>query len=67
MARAKGNAFGFYTFGDKQYETTTNVGEFHLTRFDPLKSIISGTFWFDAVSETGAKVEVRKGRFDMHF
>ena len=29
--------------------------------------IQSGTFWFDAVNEKGKKVEIREGRFDMHF
>lgn len=31
------------------------------------QAIISGTFWYDAINSTGQKVEVRNGRFDMHF
>jgi hypothetical protein len=42
-------------------------GELHITRFDEAKSIVSGTFWFDAVNDRGEKVEVREGRFDMLF
>lgn len=29
--------------------------------------IASGTFWFDAVSDTGEKIEIREGRFDIKF
>ncbi|MFM6953374.1 MAG: DUF6252 family protein, partial [Sphingobacteriaceae bacterium] len=44
-----------------------NKGELTITRFDDVNQIISGTFWFDAVNKDGVKVEVREGRFDVHF
>ncbi len=51
-----------------RYDTTEEqVGEFHITKLDKEKNIISGTFWFDAVNEQGKKVEIRDGRFDMVF
>jgi hypothetical protein len=51
-------------------EYTTNQlykGELTITNFDPVNYIISGTFWFDAVNKNGEKVEVREGRFDVHY
>ncbi len=42
-------------------------GELTITKFDPVNYIISGTFWFDAVNDKGEKVEVREGRFDVHY
>jgi hypothetical protein len=44
--------------------TTTNTGELTITRLDLSNSIISGTFWFDAINEQGDIVEIRDGRFD---
>ncbi len=55
------NASNYY------YTNTINTGELKITRLDVSKSIISGTFWFDAVNESGEKVEIRQGRFDMHY
>lgn len=52
----------------KEYNTSTALaGELKITHFDLEKQIVSGTFWFDAVNQAGEKVEVREGRFDMHF
>lgn len=42
-------------------------GEISITNFDPVNYIISGTFWFDAINKDGKMVEVREGRFDMHY
>jgi hypothetical protein len=42
-------------------------GEITITKFDQVNYIISGTFWFDAINKDGKKVEVREGRFDMHY
>jgi hypothetical protein len=51
-----------------EYKTNNiNTGELTITRFDPVSQIISGSFWFDAINDKGEKVEVREGRFDMHF
>lgn len=45
----------------------TYQGELYISRFDDINQIVSGTFWFDAVNDKGEKVEVREGRFDVHF
>ena len=44
--------------------TTTKTGELTITYLDLSNSIISGTFWFDAINEEGELVEIRDGRFD---
>ncbi|MDR2206325.1 MAG: hypothetical protein LBE36_09270 [Flavobacteriaceae bacterium] len=44
------------------------TGELKITHLDTINYIISGTFWFDAVDDiSGKKVEVREGRFDLHY
>jgi hypothetical protein len=51
-----------------QYVTTnTFQGELFISKFDETKQIVSGTFWFDAVNDKDEKVEVREGRFDVHY
>lgn len=64
---------GDYTGGGGTYSTSTlntyqtnmnNVGELTITRIDTSNSIISGTFWFDAINQEGEVVEIREGRFD---
>jgi len=51
-------------FLEKKYQTSSSLGgEMLITKFE--KHIVSGTFWFDAVSEDGSKIEVREGRFDI--
>jgi hypothetical protein len=47
--------------------TTTIVGELKITHHDFGNAILSGTFWFDAINSNGEKVQVREGRFDMHY
>jgi hypothetical protein len=49
------------------YTNLINKGELTITKFDDVNQIMSGTFWFDAVNDKGVKVEVREGRFDVHF
>lgn len=50
------------------YSTTTTVrGELKITHHDFDHAIMSGTFWFDAINSNGEKVQVREGRFDMHY
>ena len=63
-----------YTFSNEQmfsevnYSTTSTItGELKITHHDYINAIISGTFWFDAINSEGTKVEVREGRFDMHY
>jgi len=72
--RAKGNPSGDYfkalsASQYEQYETngTSYIGELCVKKFDSINQIISGTFWFDAVNSNGQKVEVREGRFDVHY
>jgi hypothetical protein len=51
----------------KEYRTTNlNVGEVRITKLNIQQKIISGTFWYDAFL-SGEKIEVREGRFDMHY
>ena len=49
------------------YTNTIKTGELKITRIDLQNSIISGTFWFDAVNEEGEIVEIREGRFDWNY
>lgn len=50
------------------YTTNTlKTGELKITRIDVSKSIVSGTFWFDAINSKGEKVEIREGRFDWNY
>jgi len=49
------------------YTNSLKSGELKIKKLDPVNSIISGTFWFDAENATGEKVEVREGRFDMRY
>ncbi len=60
----------YYTLsfdGDKYYITTNvYIGELKITKLDTQQKIISGIFWYDAIL-SGEKIEVRDGRFDMHY
>ena len=59
---------GIYTPSASRYYTNTlKTGELKITRLDLSNSIISGTFWFDAVNSAGETVQIRSGRFDMHY
>ena len=71
---SKGVAFARYVnsnnsnFKEDKYNTDGNSsGELQITKLDENQQIISGTFWFDAVNDRGEKVEVREGRFDVHY
>ena len=65
------NSYGEYAIGGglvDLFETSDEItGELTITKLDPAHSIISGTFWFDAVNEAGEVVEIREGRFDMQY
>lgn len=58
----------FYNLNsDKEFRTSSlNIGEVKITKLDTQKRIISGTFWFDAIL-SGEIIEIREGRFDMHY
>lgn len=62
-------AGGFYGINASNYYFTNNIktGELKITRLDLQNSIISGTFWFDAINSSGETVEIREGRFDMQY
>jgi hypothetical protein len=68
-----GKAFASYTVVNSSwnrlefYTTETTRGELKITRFDEVKQIISGTFWFNAINDSGSVIEVREGRFDMTY
>ena len=67
---------GDYTGGGGVYEVSASnryftndikKGELTITRVDLQNSIISGTFWFDAINQKGEIVEIREGRFDWNY
>jgi Family of unknown function (DUF6252) len=59
---------GYSTSLSSNYSTNPlKTGELKITKLDPVNSIISGTFWFDAENTTGEKVEIRQGRFDWKY
>lgn len=62
-------ALGVYRSGEGLtfYTNETVFGELKITRLDISKSIIAGTFWFDAVNDKGVKVQIREGRFDWNY
>ncbi|UUW08655.1 DUF6252 family protein [Flavobacterium plurextorum] len=62
-------ALGVYSTADSQlfYTSETITGELKITRLDISKSIIAGTFWFDAVNDKGVKVKITEGRFDWNY
>ncbi len=49
------------------FTNTVKTGELKITKLDPANSIISGTFWFDAINASGEVVEIRQGRFDWRY
>jgi hypothetical protein len=49
------------------YTNTIKTGELKITRVDLSNSIISGTFWFDAINSSGETVQIRSGRFDWNY
>ncbi len=64
----KGGGAEYYTDLNNKFSTNLiNVGEVKITRIDVSKSIVSGTFWFDATNSKGEKVEIREGRFDWNY
>lgn len=69
-ANSKFGEFVIYNadFSEEHYQSTTLItGELKITYHNFNQAILSGTFWFDAVNSEGKKVEVRNGRFDMHY
>ena len=62
-------AGGEYRLGQADQYNTNNVkiGLLKLSKIDLQNSIISGTFWFDAINSNGEVVEIREGRFDWNY
>lgn len=52
---------------NRYYTNTIKTGELKITRVDLSNSIISGTFWFDAINSAGETVQIRSGRFDWNY
>jgi len=58
----------YYTGGENDYETNNTVyGQLTITKLDPVKQIVSGTFYFNAVNSAGDTVKITDGRFDMPY
>lgn len=49
------------------YTNEINRGQLIIKKFDEINQIISGTFWFDAKNSNGQIVQIREGRFDLHY
>jgi hypothetical protein len=62
-----GGGMYWLTPNNISYTNTIKTGELKITRLDLQNSIISGSFWFDAVNSAGETVQIRSGRFDMHY
>ena len=63
-----GGGGGYSTsLSNSYYTTSIKTGELKITRVDLSNSIISGTFWFDAVNTAGETVQIRSGRFDWNY
>ena len=67
LGTGKGKANGNYDNLPKMYAISgSDSGQLTITKHDPSQRILSGRFWFDATyKETGEKVEIREGRFDV--
>ncbi|CAA9197212.1 hypothetical protein FLA105534_01521 [Flavobacterium bizetiae] len=62
-------ALGVYSSAESQLFYTNEIvtGELKITHLDISKSIIAGSFWFDALNDKRAKVEIREGRFGWNY
>jgi hypothetical protein len=47
------------------YTNETLTGQLTITKLDPVKQIVSGTFYFNVLNITGDTVKITNGRFDM--
>ena len=66
--------FGVYSIDavaspNPNYYTTNSImkGDLKITYHNYNNAILSGTFWFDAVNSNGDIIQVREGRFDIHY
>lgn len=62
------SSFAYYKIGFLNYSTNSiKQGQLKITKLDQVNAIISGTFWFDAVNNSGEIVKITEGRFDMKY
>jgi hypothetical protein len=70
-ARIGSNYFGSYSYtapNSTTYYTTNGVkGQIIISYLDEINQIVSGTFWFNALSSTGDTVYITEGRFDTKY
>ena len=57
----------FKNLSNKFNTTIEQTGELKITRLDLSNTIISGTFWFDAINSAGETVHITQGRFDWDY
>ena len=57
----------FKDIGNWVFTTNEQVGKLTITKFDPAKQILSGTFWYDVKRPDGTIVKIRDGRFDVGY
>ncbi len=63
----KGNAQAFYYKSIEFHKLENDPGQLTVTKFDQLKHIISGTFFFTGTNSSGTKVNITDGRFDIKY
>ena len=63
----KGNAQAFYSKIIEYHKLDNETGSLHITKFDQLNRILSGTFSFVGTNTNGEKVNVTEGRFDIRY
>lgn len=56
-----GSSTSFYS------TSTNNTGQLTISKLDFNNNIVSGTFFFDAVNNSGETVSITEGRFDAQF
>ena len=74
--KIKGNTSGaYYTskfngtifINNDYFSTDLTGGELIIKKFDEINQIASGTFWFNALGNSGDTVKITNGRFDVRF
>ena len=68
IQNSRGNASGrYFSMSQENYTSSQHTGKLIITRFDSLKQVISGTFWFDVQDHEGVVHQIREGRFDIKY
>jgi uncharacterized protein DUF6252 len=72
----KGNAYGLYSRFQEQgnvvkstilYTKSNLPGQVIITKLDEINQIVSGSFWFSVINDSGDTLKITDGRFDMQF